>query len=308
MFIYLTVALVTGGAGFIGSNLVDLLLEEGYTLKVLDNLSTGKEINLTSKVELIKGDITNSEDIANAVKNVSVIFHLAAQASVAVSMKKPLLDAKVNTLGTLALLKEAHQKEVDQFVFSSTGGAIYGEPETVPVPESHPEHPVSVYGTSKLAAEKYIKFYQGQGLNSSILRFANVYGPRQDPFGEAGVISIFLNAVKEKKPLQVFGDGSSSRDYVFVKDVARAAIDISKKQFAAPLNLGSGKEIGMNELIDVIKEVVGEKIEVNYGPKRAGDVEKIFLDSSALEKHLGWKAETSLLEGMKEVWKWMTNK
>jgi len=301
----MTVALVTGGAGFIGSNLVDLLVEEDYSVHVLDNLMTGKEKNVPTEVKFIKGDIRNPDDVQKAIKDVEIIFHFAAQASVSVSMKDPLLDANVNTVGTLNLLKQAKESEVDQFVFSSTGGAIYGEPMNLPVSESHPEQPISVYGTSKLSAEKYILLYQKLGLKSSILRFANVYGPRQDPFGEAGVISIFLNKIKANKPLQVFGDGSSSRDYVFVKDVARATIDISKRPYEKPLNLGSGKETLLNELIEEIKRVVARSVDVNYGPERAGDVDRIYLDSSSLENHLNWKAETSLNEGLKEVWKWL---
>ena len=301
----MTEVLVTGGAGFIGSNLVDLLLKEGYTVNVIDDLSTGKKENLSSKVNFIRGDIRNEQDIKRALNDVEIVFHLAAQASVAVSMKNPLLDVNVNTVGTLNLLETAFKREVDQLVFASTGGAIYGEPNEIPVAESHPEQPISVYGTSKLAAEKYIQLYQRLGLKSSILRLANVYGPRQDPFGEAGVISIFLNNVKAKQPLHVFGDGSSSRDYIYVQDVARAMIAITKKPNDKPLNLGSGKETVLNDLIKEIKSVVNLPVEVVYGPERHGDVYRIYLDSSKLENHLNWKSETSLNEGLKNVWNWI---
>lgn len=303
----MTVALVTGGAGFIGSNLVDLLLEEGFEVKVIDDLSSGKTKNVPKGVEFIKGSITNPEDVKFALKNVDTVFHFAAQASVSVSMKKPILDARVNTLGTLQLLSLSQRNEVNQFIFASTGGAIYGEPNETPVPETHSETPISVYGTSKLAAEKYIKFYQTQGLSCSILRFANVYGPRQDPFGEAGVISIFLNAVKEKRPLNVFGDGSSSRDYVYVQDVAEAAVALSKQPFPNPLNVGSGQQTLMNELIDVIKDVVGHDIKVNYGPEREGDVYRIYLDSGKISKELGWTPKVSLHDGIQHVWDWMNS-
>lgn len=302
----MTKVLVTGGAGFIGSNLVDLLLEEGYSVNVLDNLATGKLSNVSKQATFMKGDIRDKKIVKQALNSIEIIYHFAAQASVSVSMKDPLFDSEVNTLGTLTLLEQAKNSEVDLFVFASTGGAIYGEPNTLPVNENHSERPISVYGTSKLAAEEYVQLYQKLGLKSSILRFANVYGPRQDPFGEAGVISIFLNSIKKNQPLHVFGDGSSSRDYVFVKDVARATLDISKKPFSHhPLNLGSGKETLMKDLIEEIKNVVSRPIDVVYGPERAGDVHRIYLDSSNLENHLNWKTKTSLDDGLSKVWQWL---
>lgn len=302
----MTKVLVTGGAGFIGSNLVDMLLENDFEVSVLDNLSSGKITNLPKDIQFINGDICNKETVHNALNDIEVVFHLAAQASVAVSMKEPLLDTEVNTKGTVTLLDEAIRSEVDQFVFSSTGGAIYGEPESIPPNELSPEEPISVYGTSKLAAEKYISLYQKLGLSSSILRFANVYGPRQDPHGEAGVVSIFMNNIKQGKPIYVFGDGSSSRDYVFVKDVAKVAIEMISKPHAKPLNVGSGKETVLNVLIKTMETIVGKKIEVVYTDKRAGDVDNIFLDCSLLNKHLGWIPSTSLQEGLSEVWNWIT--
>ena len=301
----MTKILVTGGAGFIGSNLVDLLLENEFEVTVIDNLSTGKVQNLPPKVNLIKGDIRDLNTVKNSIKGVETVFHFAAQASVAVSMKEPLLDASVNTLGTLNLLNESQKSEVDHFIFSSTGGAIYGEPQLIPPSETSAEEPISIYGTSKLAAEKYIKFYEKLGLNCSILRFANVYGPRQDPNGEAGVISIFLNAIKKAKPVNVFGDGSSSRDYVFVKDIASVALKIMNNPHPEPLNVGSGKETTMNELIQSIEKVVKKKIQVNYGDERKGDVKNIYLNCSKLKQHLGFLPETSLEEGLGEVWKWI---
>lgn len=301
----MTKVLVTGGAGFIGSNLVDMLIENDFEVSILDNLSSGKMANVPKGVHLLKGDICDKNTVHNALKDVEVVFHLAAQASVAVSMKDPLLDTEVNTKGTVTLLDEAKRSEVDQFIFSSTGGAIYGEPESIPPTELSPEEPISVYGTSKLAAEKYISLYQKLGLSSSILRFANVYGPRQDPHGEAGVISIFMNNIKQGKPIYVFGDGSSSRDYVFVRDIAKIAIEMISKPHAKPINVGSGKETILNTLIKTMETIVGKKIEVVYTKKRAGDVDNIFLDCSLLNKHLGWIPSTPLEEGLSEVWKWM---
>lgn len=301
----MTKVLVTGGAGFIGSNLVDMLIENDFEVSVLDNLSSGKMENLPEKVKLIKGDIRDSETVKQAMKDVDIVYHLAAQASVAVSMKEPLLDGTINTIGTLNLLDHALKAEIDHFIFFSTGGAIYGEPDQIPPNENSSEEPVSVYGASKLAAEKYIAFYEKLGLKCSILRFANVYGPRQDPNGEAGVISIFMNNIRQNKPIYVFGDGSSSRDYVFVKDVAKVAIDILNKPSPTPINVGSGQETGMNELIKAIQSIVGRKFETIYTDERKGDVKNIYLDCTKLQNHLGWIPSTPLEAGLSVVWQWM---
>ena len=304
----MTKALVTGGAGFIGSNLVDSLLENNFEVRVLDNLSSGKVKNLPENIELIKGDIRNEEIVKNALKGIDVVYHLAAQASVSVSMKEPILDASVNTVGTLNILNQAFNSEIDHFVFSSTGGAIYGEPEHIPPNENSPEEPISIYGVSKLAAEKYVKFYEKLGLNCSILRFANVYGPRQDPFGEAGVISIFLNNILNNKPIYVFGNGTSSRDYVFVKDITKVAIEILKKPTPKPLNIGSGNEIILNDLIKTIKSTIKKDFKVIYTDERDGDVKNIYLDCSKLQSHLGWIPATSLSDGLAQVWNWMKSR
>lgn len=301
----MTKVLVTGGAGFIGSNLVDSLLEQDFEISVLDNFSSGKLSNLPLDVDIIKGDIRDEEVVKKSLKDVQILYHLAAQASVAVSMKEPILDATINTIGTLNLLKHAFDSEIDHFIFSSTGGAIYGEPIKIPPNEASPEEPVSIYGVSKLASEKYMKFYEKMGLKCSILRFANVYGPRQDPHGEAGVISIFLNNVKNNKPLYVFGDGTSSRDYVFVKDIAKVAIDVLQSPASDPINVGSGKETVMNDLIETIEKVVHKKFDVIYTDERKGDVKKIYLDCSKLNEKLGWIPSTPLEEGLMAVWKWI---
>lgn len=301
----MTKVLVTGGAGFIGSNLVDMLLENDYEISVLDNLSSGKMTNLPKGFDIVRGDICNKETVKKVLKDIEVVFHLAAQSSVAVSMKEPLLDTEVNTKGTVTLLDGARNAEVDQFIFSSTGGAIYGEPDKIPPNELSLEEPISVYGTSKLAAEKYISLYEKLGLSCSILRFANVYGPRQDPHGEAGVVSIFMNNIKNGKPIYVFGDGSSSRDYVFVKDVAKTAIEMISKPHPKPINIGSGKETVLNDLIKTMETIVEKKIEVVYTEKRAGDVDNIYLDCSLLKNHLGWIPSTTLEQGLTEVWNWI---
>ena len=302
----MTKILVTGGAGFIGSNLVDMLLEHGYEVSVLDNLSSGKISNIPKKVEFIKGNICEPETVKSSLKDVEIIFHLAAQASVAVSMTNPLLDTEYNVKGTVNILETAYQTEIDQFIFASTGGAIYGSPKLSPPNESSSEEPISIYGTSKLVAEKYISLYQRRGLKSSILRFANVYGPRQDPHGEAGVISIFMNKIKSGKPIHVFGDGSSSRDYVFVKDVAKVAMEMIKKPYPNPINVGSGQETILNDLISVIKLIVGKDFDIIYTDKRKGDVDNIYLDCTKLKNHLGWLPSTPLETGLAEVWDWIS--
>ncbi|MHA2363123.1 MAG: NAD-dependent epimerase/dehydratase family protein [Candidatus Hodarchaeales archaeon] len=301
----MTTVLVTGGAGFIGSHIVDLLLEEDFEIIVLDNLSTGKESNLPSTIKFEKGDITSSKDVSKALMDVEIICHFAAQASVAISMKQVIFDANVNVLGTLQLLKQAWSKEIDQFIYSSTGGAIYGNPKELPVPETHPEGPVSIYGTSKLAAEKYIDYYRRQGLKTSILRLANIYGPRQDPNGEAGVISIFLGNILQNKPLHIYGDGTSSRDYVYVQDVAKIVYDIIRNPIHGPINIATGKQVFLMDLVNIILQVTNSSPRIIHEKERPGDVKNIYLDSSLLKNHLDWFPNTSLKDGIQEVWNWV---
>lgn len=307
----MTTVLITGGAGFIGSHLVDFLLDEDFTVVVLDNLSTGKMDNINSvrgrSAKQFVGDVTNPNDVSKALTDVEIVLHLSAQSSVNVSMKRELFDAQNNVLGTLELLKQAHAKEIDHFLFTSTGGAIYGIPNNLPVSESHPEQPISIYGTSKLAAEKYIEFYQRMGLETSILRLANVYGPRQDPSGEAGVISIFLGNILNNLPLHVYGDGSSSRDYIYVKDVADIILRLIDNPIQKPINVATGKEVFLKELLETIQNVTNTQPKIIYEDERHGDVKNIYLDPSRIKQLVGWTPSTNLAEGIKQVWAWINS-
>ena len=297
-------ALVTGGAGFIGSHIVEALLEEGYEVRVIDDLSTGREENLAavrSRIAFYRESIL-SKNLEGVLRDVEVVFHLAAQVNVRRSVEEPSYDLKVNALGTLNLLEQA--RDAERFIYASSGGAVYGEPRYLPVDEEHPTDPISPYGASKLAGEKYVQLYgYNYGIKYAILRYANVYGERQDPRGEAGVIAIFLDRLKQGKPLTVFGTGEQTRDYVYVKDVVRASLLALKRE--GVFNIGTGKETSVNELVDIISEVTGIKPEVEYAPPRKGEVHRIYLSTARAEEELGFSAEVSLKEGIASVWQSM---
>ncbi len=296
------VALVTGGAGFIGSHLVEALLGEGYSVVVLDDLSTGNEENLASvrdKITLYKESIL-SQDLKHVLRDVEVIFHLAAQINVRRSVEEPIYDLRVNALGTLNLLEQA--RDVERFIYASSGGAVYGEPHYLPVDEEHGTDPISPYGASKLAGEKYVQLYgYNYGLRYAILRYANVYGERQDARGEAGVIAIFLDRIRKGRPLTVFGTGEQTRDYVYVGDVVRANLLALKRE--GVFNIATGRETSVNELIEIIAGVTGVKPEVEYAPPRKGEVYRIYLSTERAREELGFVAEVSLKEGISRMWR-----
>ncbi|WP_456474198.1 NAD-dependent epimerase/dehydratase family protein [Candidatus Pyrohabitans sp.] len=298
------VALVTGGAGFIGSHLVDALLSEGYSVAVLDDLSTGREENLAGvrdRIVFHRGSIL-SRDLKAVMRDVEVVFHHAAQINVRRSVDDPAYDLKVNALGTLNLLEQG--RDVERFIYISSGGAVYGEPRYLPVDEEHPTDPISPYGASKLAGEKYVQLYgYNYGLKYAILRYANVYGERQDARGEAGVISIFLDRLREGRPLTVFGTGEQTRDYIYVGDVVRA--NFLALRCEGVFNIGTGIETSVNKLIEIISEVTGTTPEVEHAPRRKGEVYRISLDVARSREVLGFEAETSLKEGISRVWEWM---
>lgn len=298
------VALVTGGAGFIGSHLVEALLSEGYSVVVLDDLSTGNEKNLASvrdKITLYKESIL-SNDLKGVLRDVEVIFHLAAQINVRRSVEDPTYDLKVNALGILNLLEQA--RDVERFIYASSGGAVYGEPRYLPVDEEHTTDPISPYGASKLAGEKYVQLYgYNYGVKYAILRYANVYGERQDARGEAGVIAIFLDRLKAGRALTVFGTGEQTRDYIYVGDVVRANLLALKRE--GVFNIATGVETSVNELIEIIAGVTGIVPEVEYAPPRKGEVQRIYLSTTRAREELGFNAEVSLREGIARMWRSM---
>jgi UDP-glucose 4-epimerase len=309
-------ALVTGGGGFIGSNLVDRLLAEGHSVDVVDNLLTGKLSNLAEArragghaLTIHNLDIRAPELVALAERQKpEVVFHLAAQSSVSISVSDPLLDATVNAVGTLNVLEAARAAGSRKVVYAASGGTIYGDidPSDLPVKESHSQHPLSPYGVSKKAGHDYLVAYRElHQVEFTSLALANVYGPRQDPHGEAGVVSIFAARLLAGEPCKIFGDGEATRDYVFVDDVVDAFVRAASKGSGLLLNIGSGRETTTNSLYKALASAAGVTAPALHAPPRAGDLARSVLDPARAELHLGWKPWTSLDEGIAAVFSWL---
>ncbi len=296
--------LVTGGAGFIGSHVAEALVARGEDVVVLDDFSTGKRENLPEGVEVVEGDIREPQERLFAAVNPAVCFHLAAQADVRVSVERPDHDATINVIGTVNLLQAALEQDT-RIVFSSTGGAIYGECER-PAPEDAPRQPLAPYGTSKLAGEEYLATYNRLHETRHVtLRFGNVYGPRQDPHGEAGVVAIFFNRLLSGEQPKIFGDGSQTRDYVYVADVVRATL-AAAEQDGGVFNVGTGRETSVVELYELCRRVAGkDEVEAVCAPPRPGELQRSVLDISRAVDELGWRPEHSLEDGLRETWEWM---
>jgi UDP-glucose 4-epimerase len=296
-------AIVTGGAGFIGSHVAEALLARGDEVHVLDDLSAGKRENVPAGAELHVADVRDPLAVFDTTRP-ELVFHLAAQASVSVSVAKPELDAEVNVLGTVAVLEGARAHGA-QVVFSSTGGAIYGECE-MPATEEWPRRPLSPYGTSKLAGEEYLAAWNRlHGTRHVALRYGNVFGPRQDPHGEAGVVAIFLRAVADGRRPTIFGDGSQERDYVYVGDVARATLAATELD-SGVINIATGQPTSVLELVDAMRRATGREIDPEHGPERLGDLQRSALDPGLAARELGWKPEVSLEEGLRATWQFFT--
>lgn len=295
--------LVTGGAGFIGSHLVDRLIEIGHEVAVVDNLSTGKEENINRRAKFYRLDIRDSKlEEVFASETPEIVNHHAAQVSVTKSVTEPLWDAQINILGSLNLLELARPYKVKKFIYASTGGAVYGEPEYIPADEEHKVAPLSPYGISKFMVEKYIAVYgHNYGLPYTILRYSNVYGPRQDPHGEAGVVAIFNQQMLANIQPTIFGDGSKTRDYVYVADIVEANILALSQGDGEIYNLGWGKEITDYSIFDEVRKALNYSGEPSYSSKRPGEVENIALNAAKARKSLGWEPKISLTEGIKEA-------
>lgn len=294
--------LVTGGAGFIGSHVVDGYIEEGHEVVVVDNLSTGSTDNLNPKAKFYEMDLRDpklSEVIES--ERPDAVNHHAAQMSVKLSMEDPLFDADVNITGTLSLLESCRKNGVKKVVFSSSGGTVYGEPEELPLKESHPLRPISPYGASKLAGEYYFQVYSSSwNIQTVILRYANVYGPRQRPHGEAGVVAIFCIYLLAGKVPRIDWDGEQEKDYVYVGDCVKANIAALSARGPGVYNIGSGVGTTVNELYRRISGLLdAEDVEPERGPKRPGDVRRIFLDTGRAREALGWAPSVSIQEGLR---------
>jgi len=302
-------ALVTGGAGFIGSNLTDALLARGDEVTVVDDLSTGRRENLepglAGGAKLVEADIRDRaaiEELAGAERP-EVIFHLAAQIDVRKSIADPAFDASINVGGTANVLEAARAAGTRRIVFSSTGGAIYGEGDgqELPLPEDAPLAPEAPYGQSKFAGEGYLALYERlYDLSTIALRLGNVYGPRQDPLGEAGVVAIFCGKLRAGERPTVFGDGKQTRDYIYVGDVVSAMLAAAESETTGPVNVGTGIETDVLELVSALGELGGTgDFEPEFAPPRTGEVQRISIDPARAERELGWRAEMSLAEGLR---------
>ncbi|WP_373049056.1 NAD-dependent epimerase/dehydratase family protein [Vulgatibacter sp.] len=295
--------LITGGAGFIGSHIADGVLAAGHEVVVLDNLSSGKRENVPAQATLVEADI-RSDEAARLVREggFDAVIHQAAQIDVRKSVTDPRFDADVNLLGMLNLLEAAVAGGVQRFLFASSGGACYGEQDVYPAPESHPTRPVSPYGASKAAGELYLGYYGFEKkLSWCALRYANVYGPRQDPHGEAGVVAIFTGRCLKDESCTIFGDGKQTRDYVYVGDVARANVLALTSDYVGPLNVGTGVETDVVELQAGIARATGAKTPAAFAPPRAGEQKRSCIDPAKAGAVLGWKPQVSLQQGLERT-------
>ncbi len=295
--------LVTGGAGFIGSHVVDAYLEQGHEVVVVDDLSTGRKTNLNPRAEFVEMDIQDerlSELFAKS--RFDVVNHHAAQMDVRKSVVDPGFDARVNILGSLNLLENCVKHNVQKFIFASTGGAVYGEQETFPADETHPTWPLSPYGIAKLACEKYLFYYKEvHGLAHVILRYANVYGPRQNPHGEAGVVAIFTEKLLRGEQPIINGDGRQTRDYIHVQDLVRINLLALDYDQSDVFNVGTGRETDVNTLFHLLKQFTGSPAEEKHGPAKPGEQLRSCLSYAKAERTLGWRPQIDLNRGLEST-------
>ncbi len=298
--------LVTGGAGFIGSTLVDRLISEGHELIVLDNLVSGKRDYINPQAKLYELDICSPKiSEVFATEKPEIVYHLAAQIDVRISVANPIFDNQVNAVGSLNILENCHKSAVKKFIFVSTGGAIYGEAEEIPTTESAPTYPMSPYGIHKLTTEKYCGFYQEvYGLDYTILRFANVYGPRQYKGGEAGVVSIFIEHAVSGKDCVINGDGLQTRDYVYVDDVVTALSKAKDVNYQGEINIGCAKEITVLDIVSAIKASLGSEFNPKHVPAKLGEQRRSCLSYARANKILTWEPTIDINEGVKRTIEW----
>lgn len=301
--------LVTGGAGFIGSHIVDAMIHSKHQVEVLDNLSTGFAHNIPTGITLFNEDIGNPA-AAEIVQNggYDTIFHQAAQIDVRKSVQNPAEDAHINIIGTINLLEAAVKSGVQHFIFASSGGAGYGEPDYYPLDEKHLLNPLSPYGISKIAVEKYLHYYQEvHGLKTTILRYANVYGPRQNPHGEAGVVAIFLNKMLQNQQPLINGDGKQTRDYVYVADVVNANTMVFNNKKYGAYNVGTGREITVNEIFEVLNTFFENKFSQQHGQTKSGEQRRSVLSYQKIKQEFGWEPTIDLETGLYKTYQWFAS-
>jgi UDP-glucose 4-epimerase len=293
--------LVTGGAGFIGSHVSCAYVAAGHEVAIADNLSTGCESNLPAGAKFFQVDIRDVVSLEQVLADFkpTVVNHHAAQMDIRRSLREPLFDADVNVVGSLVVLELSVKHGVRKIIFASSGGAIYGEPKDLPVSEDAPENPISHYGVAKLAVERYLNVYkQIYGVDFVTLRYANVFGPRQNPRGEAGVVAVFAGQMLRGEVPTVFGDGSKTRDYVYVDDIVEANLLATDSQKSGTFNLGRGVEVSDYGIFNVVRDAVGFEREPQYAPRRPGEIEHIALDAHRATLQLGWNQRVALAEGI----------
>ena len=300
--------LVTGGAGFIGSHVAETFIADGHDVCIVDDFSTGQRQNVPAGARVVEADLTAPE-VAALIQDFrpDIIDHHAAHADVFESVRDPVADARINVLGTVALLDAAVKAQVRKVVFISTGGAIYGDPQTTPCREDHPMRPVSPYAASKLAGEEYLRMFgRTYGLDYTILRYSNVFGPRQHPYTEEGqVVALFARMMLEGKQPTIFGDGEQARDFTFVKDVARANLLALERGSRHTLNIGTGTLVTVNQLYASLQDLTGWEDPARYAPARPGEVYRIALDATLAEQELGWTPQATFEEGLRETVEWV---
>jgi UDP-glucose 4-epimerase len=305
--------LVTGGAGFIGSHVAEAYLREGWEVVVLDDLSRGHEKNVPKGARFVRADIRSPEARRTvATGRFDVVNHHAAQIDVRVSVDRPAFDSEINVVGFVNLLEGAGEGEVKRVIFASSGGVVYGDPAVIPTPETAPKSPISPYGVSKLAGEHYLRALAAlRGFEGVALRYANVFGPRQDPKSEAGVVSIFVSRLLARQPLSVFGDGRQTRDYVFVRDVARANVLASTVpapaagDFDGPaFNIATSIQRSVLDLATSVGDVMGQKPKLEFAPPRAGELFRSALDVGKAKRVLRWTPESKFEDGLLELVDW----